>query len=202
MHFEMRTKVNVKAFLFSDKRRSLDLECQRDALINQNNVMPLDVGDRSKNNREIVHKIAQNSSSIDDRNDKKYHNHSIVQERSENMMMTKPIIRLNDCYGFRGGNKLFEETVLNSLTITTNICGLERVARNNSSCSKPNSKKVSQPQTNFEGCLTDKVKLKKSASLNDIFYQLSYNRNVLFFDCSSNGAIINSFHISAPNQNN
>ena len=198
----MRTKVNVIAFLFSDKRRSLDLECQRDALINQNNVMPLDAGDRSKNNREIVHKIAQNCSSIDDRNDKKYPSHSIVEDRMENMMMTKPIIRLNDCYGFRGGNKLFEETVFNSLTITTNICGLERVARNNSSCSKPNSKNVSQPQTNFEGCVIDKVKFRKSASLNDIFNQLSYNRNVLFFDCPSNGAIINSFYISTQNENN
>ena len=189
-------------FLFSDKRRSLDLECQRDALINQNNVMPLDVGDRSKNNREIVHKFAQNCNSIDDRNDKKYHNHSIVEDRSENMMMTKPIIRLNDYYGFGGGNKLFEETVLNSLTITTNICGLERVARNNSSCSKPNSKNVSQPQTNFEGYVIDKVKFKKSASLNDIFNQLSCNHNVLFFDSPSNGAVINSFYISTPNENN
>ena len=196
----MRIKINVIAFLFSDKRRSLDLECQRDALINQNNVMPLDVGNRSKNDREMVHKIAQNCNSIDDRNDKRYHNHSIVEDRLENMMMTKPIIRLNDCYGFRGGKKLFEETVLNSLTITTNICGLEHVARNNSSCSKPHSKNVSQPQKNFEGCVIDKIKFKKSASLNDIFDELSYNRNVLFFDCPSNGAIINSFYISSTKE--
>ena len=70
------------------------------------------------------------------------------------------------------------------------------MTRNNMSSTKFNIKNMSVPQKNFEGCVVDKIRLKKSSSLNEISHHLHYNREELLKDSPPNGVIVNGFHKS------
>lgn len=153
---------------------------------------------RWKSNREKIFNATKNFDIIDDVNELEYQKHSITKSSAKNMILTNSIIRLNDCNDLRSGRKLFEETILNSLNITTDICGLEHMTRNNMSCTKFDMKNTSEPQKNFEGCVVDKIRLKKSSSLNEISHHLHYNREELLKESPSNGVIVNGFHKSRP----
>ena len=151
---------------------------------------------RWKSNREKICNTTKNFDIIDNINELEYQKHSILKSSAENMILTNSIIRLNDCNDLRNGRKLFEDTILNSLNITTDICGLEHMTRNNMSSTKFHIKNTTVPQKNFEGCVVDKIRLKKSSSLNEISHHLHYNREELLKDSPSNGVIVNGFRKS------
>ena len=151
---------------------------------------------RWKSNREKICNTAKNFDIIDDIHELECQKHSITKSSAENMILTNSIIRLNDCNDLRSERKVFEDAILNSLNITTDICGLEHMTRNNMSSTKFYMKNTSAPQKNFEGCVVDKIRLNKSSSLNELSDHLRYNREELLKDSPSNGVIVNGFHKS------
>ena len=186
--------INICTDFFSrlGKRMSLDLQYGKDSLIHQNILGRASNEKRCMTDGEKVYEITRKHNIIDDTNEPKRQKHSIIETTTANMMMTKPIIRLTECNGSRDERKLssFEDTIIKSLTVTTSICGLEQATTSHLKSSKPRSKNESELQRNFEGCVIDKIRMKKSFSLNELSHNLNYNHNVHQRDMPSNGAII------------
>ena len=187
---------------------SLDLQYGKDSVIHQSILGRAVDETRCRNDREKIYKITKKYNIIDDRNEPKRPKHSIRETTTENMLMTNPIIRLTDCNDSSSERNPFEDTMLKSLTVTTSIYGLERAATNHLRSFKPQSKKESEPQAKFKGCVIDRRRMKKSSSLNDIphnlkYYHIEHSHEIASYGTIFSGNCVNDldkFRISSKRQ--